>query len=567
MNKYEKQYTKAQLLEEWRTMKELKKSYEKAKEDVEQKISELNARRDLQNIESIVHQKKYQQIMLKQINGVLEDLNNNQYNTMGDFFKGSYITGYSASVFGMHKQDVPLIFPVDPETMEGAIKTKSKLSAKYYQNREFHENISTLRRHIRQELTRGIASGKSWLDVANEVAYSMNSPFRRAQSDAYRIVRTEGHRINQQGFLDAGNMAKKRGADVVKQWDATLDGRTRPEHQEADGQIKEWDEYFDVGGEKMKAPGVGGSARNVCNCRCQLLQRARWALDEDELNTLKSRAAYYGLDKTKDFEKFKSKYMKYPVNADIMNGLTPLEAKDLDENLQETIRSYTSGHYKHICEYSQYLKTPNGRVDIFDNREKWIKEELPNISEDTRRDTKALMKAIESQPVKDAELTRVEKSMPDVKSGDSIVFGIRSTSANPDFTKLVYSDMMEGIDYEDKKKDFTEYHFLTSRSLDISDYSEFTDQDERLICGKYKVVDVKEIQPVSPHWENTEIPYKELFPGAEPFTSKKGREMVRYTENGVEKTMTKEKYETGTSEDSRWISEKRGRRVIYLEVI
>jgi hypothetical protein len=33
-------------------------------------------------------------------------------------------------------------------------------------------------------------------------------------------------------------------------------------------------------------------------------------LDEDELQTLKDRAAYFELDKSKDFEDFKEKYLK-----------------------------------------------------------------------------------------------------------------------------------------------------------------------------------------------------------------------------------------------------------------
>ncbi|MCD8328833.1 MAG: hypothetical protein LUC25_07055 [Ruminococcus sp.] len=68
----------------------------------------------------------------------------------------------------------------------------------------------------------------------------------------------------------------------------------------------------------MKAPGVGGSARNVCNCRCCMNQRARWALDEDELKRQQSRAEYFGLDKTKDFEDFKQKYLKASEDSDII---------------------------------------------------------------------------------------------------------------------------------------------------------------------------------------------------------------------------------------------------------
>jgi hypothetical protein len=79
---------------------------------------------------------------------------------------------------------------------------------------------------------------------------------------------------------------------------------------ETDGQIRELDKKFSVSGEEMDASGIGSSARNVYHCRCVLLQRAKWALDEDELNTLQNRAAYFGLDKTKNFENFKKKYLE-----------------------------------------------------------------------------------------------------------------------------------------------------------------------------------------------------------------------------------------------------------------
>ena len=45
------------------------------------------------------------------------------------------------------------------------------------------------------------------------------------------------------------------------------------------------------------------------NYRCAVLQRARWALDQDELETLKEQAKYYGLNKSRDFEDFKKKHL------------------------------------------------------------------------------------------------------------------------------------------------------------------------------------------------------------------------------------------------------------------
>ena len=50
-----------------------------------------------------------------------------------------------------------------------------------------------------------------------------------------------------------------------------------------------------------------GGAAEVINCRCALLQRARWALD-DESEELKQRAEFFGLDPSKpeDREKFQN---------------------------------------------------------------------------------------------------------------------------------------------------------------------------------------------------------------------------------------------------------------------
>ena len=312
MNEREKEVCKAQLKDEEKALKELRLAYNKARADVKKQISALNARQDMQNLQTIVHQKRYQKALLKQIEGVLDDLKKGQYKTFEDFFQGSYMNGYLGSMYNLQGQGIPMTVPIDPKKMERAIKIDSKLSKSYYLKRQIPENIERMKKSIRVNVTRGIASGKTWVEVAYQIAEGMNSPVNRAMSDAMRIVRTEGHRVNQQGFVDAGDEAKAHGADILKQWDATLDSRTRPWHQEADGQIREWEDDFLVHGEKMKAPSIGGSASNVINCRCQLLQRARWMLDEDELKTLEERAKFYGLDKTKNFEEYKEKFLNIP---------------------------------------------------------------------------------------------------------------------------------------------------------------------------------------------------------------------------------------------------------------
>lgn len=310
MNKVMKEAVRKQLLDEESALRALKRSFTKARKDILEKIAGLNARDDLQNIQSIIYQRKYQEELLKQIEGALDELNKGQHKTLDEFLTVSYENGYLGGMYDIHKQGVPIVAPIDLKKVERARQAEAKLSKAYYQNRTLPENLSKMSKSIRLEISRGIATGASWLEVAYQIAEGMNSPITRAMNDAMRIVRTEGHRVNQMGFLDAGDEAIKAGADILKQWDATLDGNTRPAHKEADGQIRKWGENFLVGGEFLKAPSVGGSAGNVINCRCQILQRARWALDDDELEKLKDRADYFGLDKAKGFEEFKEKYME-----------------------------------------------------------------------------------------------------------------------------------------------------------------------------------------------------------------------------------------------------------------
>lgn len=344
VNKAQKEVQQAQLDEEKKVIRLLEVVYERAKKDCEQKIRELSARTDLENLQSIVYQKEYQQMMVDQLEAMLYDLHEGQFTTIADYLEQSYINGYVGMFYDLQTTGIPLVIPIQQDQVIKVLKTDSKLSSGLY--KRLGEDVNYLKRSIRAELSRGISSGSSWNEMALRIARGMNSPFNKAINNAIRIARTEGHRIQNEAALDGQNHAKKKGADIVKQWDATLDSRTRPEHREADGQIRELDEPFDIGGEKMQAPGVGGSARNVCNCRCCLLQRAKWALDEDELKTLQERAAFFGLDKSKSFNDFKQKYLKLPEKADTMN----VGEYDVLSNTQKLKAAMNSS------DYDEYMK-------------------------------------------------------------------------------------------------------------------------------------------------------------------------------------------------------------------
>lgn len=72
-----------------------------------------------------------------------------------------------------------------------------------------------------------------------------------------------------------------------------------------------------------------GDPAEDCNCWCCLLQRARWALDDEELQTLKDRAAYFDLDKTDEFEKYQRKYLGI-TQEDIDNIKNSVKIKKIE---------------------------------------------------------------------------------------------------------------------------------------------------------------------------------------------------------------------------------------------
>lgn len=298
MNKRNKDVEATKLRREDQVLKDLRREYNTAAERVKEKIKTLAER---EQSKSVIYQKKYQEQLLNQINSTLDSLDT--VNTVSDYLKDSYYDGFMGALYDIQGQGIPIIVPFDQNALTKMISTTSdniKLSKKLY------TNVTALKNRVRKEVSIGIAAGEMYDQVAARIDRAANIGF----NNAYRIARTEGHRVSQASALEAMQAAKDSGADVVKQWDSTLDGRTRKEHRKLDGQIAELDQPFRVSGRKAMHPGGFGRPEQDINCRCTVLQRAKWALDQDELDELKRRADFFELDKSKDFADFKKKYMK-----------------------------------------------------------------------------------------------------------------------------------------------------------------------------------------------------------------------------------------------------------------
>lgn len=322
MNSREKEVLQAQLNAEKEVLKQLEKQYKRALHDIEERVKlfdfDLNRLDNAMSEEGLddaakavlqsqrrsrVYQKQYQEALRGQISGILDKLHGDEYATIQQYLDDSYVSGFVGTMYDIAGQGVPLIMPIDQAAAVRAVQLESKVSKGYYD--ALGVDIKDLKKSIKAEVSRGIATGMNYSDIARNI----NNVSKTGLSNAKRIARTEAHRIQQASTMDAQRAAKAKGADVVKMWDATLDGKTRTTHRQLDGQIREIDEDFEIGGMKAKAPGYFGRAAEDINCRCVSLTRARWALDHDELSLLQDRAAFFGVVKTKDFDDFKEKYL------------------------------------------------------------------------------------------------------------------------------------------------------------------------------------------------------------------------------------------------------------------
>ena len=300
MRKYEKLAYAYMLDEEKGVLDALEKVYQRALRDINERIKLLQADELLSNR---VYRKQYQEALRGQVEAILERLHTQEYETIEEYLKESYTDGFIAVIYSLHKQDLPLTMPIDQAQVVKALVTNSAISEGLYKS--LGVDTKHLRKVIAAEISRGIASGAAYSEIIRNVANQAGV----AKSRARTIVLTESHRIREEASQAARVEAKKQGCNIVKQWDATLDGKTRDTHRRLDGQIREVDEPFEIDGKTAMQPGGFGIAEEDCNCRCIALTRAVWALDEKELETLKERADYWELDKTDSFEEFKRKYL------------------------------------------------------------------------------------------------------------------------------------------------------------------------------------------------------------------------------------------------------------------
>ena len=123
----------------------------------------------------------------------------------------------------------------------------------------------TTRKLLRGAIRVGIRQGEGQDGIARLILQRVGDMSRYR---ARVIARTETHNAAGFGQLEA---AKSSGVATHKEWLSAEGVRTRTSHATADGQRREIEDAFDVGGARLYRPGDStGPAREIINCRCTM---------------------------------------------------------------------------------------------------------------------------------------------------------------------------------------------------------------------------------------------------------------------------------------------------------
>lgn len=201
----------------------------------------------------------------KEIQRVVEDTYRNAYNGMIKAVEAANTTEeLHANLKGLEA--------CRPEVVKRAVENPvSGLTLKD----TLEKNRKNVVYNIKQQIGVGLTNGDRYTTMAERVSECLDGDYKKA----VRVVRTETHRVEEAGNLDAAlameEPLNEAGLATTKTWITMDDARVRhgkkANHVKMEGKTIPIDEKFDLGkGIKTMSPGNSGDAANDIHCRCFL---------------------------------------------------------------------------------------------------------------------------------------------------------------------------------------------------------------------------------------------------------------------------------------------------------
>jgi hypothetical protein len=185
-------------------------------------------------------------------------------NLMGEaYLEGYYLFAYGAETLTASKLAYSTVAPA---ALAAAVANPiDNLSPRIWLRENMTKTVQTFRTEIQQGLYRGETYGTMSKRVKTVLEADANK--------VMRVIRTEGHRVQEKSKQDAAKHADKNGVRMLKTWNSSEDERVRKgkaNHRKLNNKTIPVDGLFDDGLGRGPAPGQMGAAGSDINCRCFL---------------------------------------------------------------------------------------------------------------------------------------------------------------------------------------------------------------------------------------------------------------------------------------------------------
>lgn len=164
----------------------------------------------------------------------------------------------------------------DRDSVERILKDNPKLfhdpGTKKQREIARNKDLQWNKQKVNSAILQGILQGES----IEKLAKRLESVTEKNYNAAVRNVRTAITGAQNAGRVDGYKRAQDMGIDLMQEWMATLDNRTRHEHRLLHGQRVKVGEPFIIDGHKLMYPGdPNGAGYLVYNCRCTLISQIK----------------------------------------------------------------------------------------------------------------------------------------------------------------------------------------------------------------------------------------------------------------------------------------------------
>lgn len=299
---------------------------------------------------------------LKQVQEVIYNHNVEAAKIVHDNKIDVFAENYNWSAYEAEKQTGISFDIINENTLANLVKKNPQILPEWKIDEE--KDYKWNYRKANNSITQGIIQGESVDKITKRLVNNLCTQNKNKMRTFARTAITGAQNSGRQAQMDA---VAEEGIETLKEWVATLDGRTRDVHRELDGQQVPHDKPFESSLGKIEYPGDPSAApANVYNCRCAMItvfpKYARILSHADR----HSRLGDMSYEEWKDIKRFRDQYYTKSIDRKASPDITVSAESQIaiDKTMQQLM-----GKFKPLKEYIkeiEYTDVPGIAASSFD---------------------------------------------------------------------------------------------------------------------------------------------------------------------------------------------------------